>query len=515
MIPFELLFTSLWRWIAGPGVNIAILIVLTMLVPRAGRFANRVLEARVARQSDEQEGKGKLALAGVGVYIAQLIAYFVLLVLLLQQLGFSFAGAAIPATVVSAAIGFGAQSIIADFLAGFFIISEKQYGVGDWVAFEGNGVSVEGTVIQVTMRSTQIRTIDQSTVNIPNSTARICINRSHYWSRAVVVIPVPLLGSANAEETLHRTEQATRRALRRHDVRSEIIGDLEVHPAVGVNPPSTVGMPWTVDMRLMIQVKAGSQWLVERAIRMSILNEFWNEYGSATTVSGELIDDVRTPALPLVDPTPTQEFEPVTGETTIIESENTPANDSTQPGVPELFDEGDGEDPAARDASSDFSSEDEEDDAPLPMTKLQSILTAGGRMRASSAALIVLFFVLLLLRGMSASGTVDDEYFSGVLAPPSTFTSQSETPEPELTPTPTSEPESTPIPTTYPEEPATPTEYPSTEPTTAAPTSNYAPQNAPQPSPQPSPQVQPTEAVDVPPETEFPPQTDSETATAQ
>lgn len=293
-IPVDYILTRLWQWIAEQGITLAILLVIAVLIPRIGRFVQRLINDRIEESDDADESKAKLAMVGVLVYVVEMIAYFILIVFLLQTIGFSLAGAAIPATVVSAAIGFGAQSIIADFLAGFFILSEKQYGVGDWVRFEGNGVSVEGTVIQVTMRATRIRTLAHETVIIPNSTARVSINTSNYWSRAVVVIPVPLLGSESPQEAVERSEAATRRALDRPDVASELIGELDVHPAVGVNPPTVVGMPWTVDMRFMIQVKAGSQWLVERAIRTSILAEFWDEYGSATTVTGELLDQVHT-----------------------------------------------------------------------------------------------------------------------------------------------------------------------------------------------------------------------------
>lgn len=54
-----------------------------------------------------------------------------------------------------------------------------------------------------------------------------------------------------------------------------------------------------VDMRFMIQVTAGNQWMVERAIRSEILDEFWDEYGSATTTSGELRNQLTTAAIPI------------------------------------------------------------------------------------------------------------------------------------------------------------------------------------------------------------------------
>ncbi|STC70278.1 mechanosensitive ion channel family protein [Corynebacterium pilosum] len=453
-MPFEYLFASIWRWIADSGLNIAILVVIAFLVPRAGRLATRVLERRVQEEGDKDEGKSKLALAGVGVYVAELIAFFIIAVMILQEFGFSLAGAAIPATVVSAAVGFGAQSIIADFLAGFFILSEKQYGVGDWVAFTGNGVDVEGTVIQITMRSTQIRTIDQSTVNIPNSTARVAINRSNYWSRAVVVMPVPLLGSSSAKDALRRSEGATRRALARPEIASEVIGELDVHPAVNVDPPATVGMPWTVDMRFMTQVKAGSQWLVERAIRMSILDEFWDEYGSATTMDGTLIQEAKTSSIPatratiekLDDEAPTEMMPTASApdadpETEVIQATGT---DSDQPDVPPEFETDEGKDPAVKDAEQDVTAdegqEDEDDDTTdKKRSTFRDILTAGRRMRPSTAILLLVLLVLLILRGLTASGTYNDEHVSGVLAPPPLSSTESTPPPPteDVAPEPT------------------------------------------------------------------------------
>ncbi len=483
-MPFEYLLTSIWRWLADSGLNIAILIVIAFLVPRAGRLITRVLERRVEADSDKEEAKSKLALAGVGVYVAQLVAFFIITVLILQQFGFSLAGAAIPATVVSAAVGFGAQSIIADFLAGLFVLSEKQYGVGDWVAFTGNGVDVEGTVIQITMRSTQIRTIDQSTVNIPNSTARVAINRSNYWSRAVVVMPVPLLGSASAAEALQRSEAATRRALAREDIAPEVIGDLDVHPAVSVDPPATVGMPWTVDMRFMIQVKAGSQWLVERAIRMSILDEFWDEYGSATTVDGTLIHQATTSDTPvsrssLHDETPTEHLQ----ETPENKNEAQPATEATKATealsaaahVPTEFVTKDGHDPAAVDASSDRKGQEAQDNTPAKhRSTLHDVFTAGRRMRPSTAVLLLVLFVLLVLRGLTASGTYNDELVSGILAPPPVSPSPTSELDSEPTGVPTtSQPYPEPSPTTEPGEPTTAPDYGETP--TGESTRQYAP----------------------------------------
>ncbi|QGU07158.1 putative MscS family protein YkuT [Corynebacterium occultum] len=424
LLSLRYLSSVIWDWLTSTGLDLALLVILALLVPRVGRFAlwfiNRNIEKAAEDDPDAaDEGKTQRALAGVVVYIGQLIAYFVLLVFFLQMLGFSLAGAALPATVLSAAIGLGAQSIIADFLAGFFILTEKQFGVGDWVRFEGNGVVVEGTIIQVTMRATRIRTLKQETVIVPNSTAKVCINASNYWSRAVVVIPVPLLGSQDSAEVIARSEAATRRALERPEIARELLGELDVQPGVDIQPPGVVGMPWMIDMRFMIQVTAGNHWMVERAVRTEILDEFWDEYGSATTVSGELRDQLVTTPLvnpeenisrafrsdPLIDvafddpePEPTKQAR----QTEDDEDVDKPAELATPP--VKLADE-QGRDPA-RTPSETMQPHTDEEEAPGTielepvenLSRWRKISTIGGRVRASTTGLLVTLMVLVFFR---------------------------------------------------------------------------------------------------------------------
>ncbi|MCT1555134.1 mechanosensitive ion channel [Corynebacterium sanguinis] len=459
-MPYAYIAEEAWRWVANTGINLALLIILAMLVPRAGRFANRVAERRADAQADNDEAKSQLAIAGVGIYIAQAIAFFLILVFFLQEVGFSLAGAAIPATVVSAAIGFGAQNIIADFLAGFFILTEKQYGVGDFVTFEGNGIEVSGNVIQITMRATQIRTMEQSTISIPNSTARICINQSNYWASAVVVIPVPLLGSTSADEAVARSESAARRALNRADIRPKLLDDLTVHPAVDVNPPATVGMPWTLDMRFIVRVEPLAQWMVERAIRLSVLNEFWEEYGSATTIEGTRLDHVvdHTEQFNSVDRYPPTEYMPPVSPLSTQRSDH----DDLTPADPD-------EDPAT-----DVLADDE---------KAMPRMAFGGALRLSTALLIGAFIVLLIIRGLTIDPDGEGTGSGWLAPPPETPTSEAEepvetTPAQAPAPAPTQTPTQSPAPapsTAQPTAPRTPTPSPAETSTQGEPTQPPAP----------------------------------------
>ncbi len=392
------LLQQAWTWFAESGLKILLILVIALLVPRIGRYIHYLITRNLERNSEDPDHtKAQLAIAGAVIYVVQIVAYFVLLVLLLEAIGFSLAGAAIPATVVSAAVGFGAQSIIADFLAGFFILSERQFGVGDWVRFEGGGVTVEGTVIKVTMRATRIRTMAEETVIIPNSTAKVCINSSNAWSAAVVEMPIPLLSSKNVQEAIDRTHAAAQRALRRDDVAPALLDDLVVQPATDVTPPTTVGMPWMMEMRIMVQVNPGSQWLVERAIRVAILDEFWSEYGSATTTSGEM------------------------NSSTQIKTETPAPSDKS-----DTIEQPQRVDPAA-----------EEKSVELPHTqyndKLRNILSLHGRIRVSTSLLFLAIVLILVLQVLTVQTGPDSDVPDGWLSP-ARYSSTSRTAKPSPTP---------------------------------------------------------------------------------
>lgn len=398
----DFVLDQLWRWTIERGVDFALLFIAALLVPRAGRLAHRWSQHRSQRFSHYDESKSSLAVAGVAIYIAQLITYFVLFVFFLQQLGFSLVGATIPATAASAAVGLGAQSIIADFLAGFFILSEKQYGIGDWVKFEGNGIEVEGTIIQVTMRATRIRTLNEETIIIPNSTARVCINHSHYWSSAVVVMPVPLLEVQSPWEAVERFQHATQRALRVPEISEVLKGELEIHPAVGkgINPPAVVGMPWTVNIRAMILTEAGMQWMVERAIRLAVLDEFWNEYGSAPTINGDLQDEVTHRTRQNYTPDTSGAYKSIPW---VDLSLATPSPEENSQEITEL---------TAQEAELYHRFD--------PRTFVDKLFSLNGRLRPSTTGLSLLFIALLVIRVLGSSIEIDGEIVHGPLAPAAT-----------------------------------------------------------------------------------------------
>lgn len=284
MFDVKYLLFSLWEWIIQHGLPLSALLIAAILIPRVGRQVVRVLTNRL--ESGQEETKSKLALVGALVYMLEIVAYFVLVLFALTNLGVPAMGAAIPATVVSAAIGFGSQNIIGDFLTGFFIISERHYGVGDVVTFDDTTGQITGTVVKLTLRSTQIRTVAGELVTVPNSKASVTINYSQRWSRAVVDLDMPMVDEESMADLLTKVETAAARAVESAGVDASILGDIEVQPARSITPPAAAGQPWSVGMRVGVDTGPADQWLVERAIRANLVNTFWDRYQSRGDVLG-------------------------------------------------------------------------------------------------------------------------------------------------------------------------------------------------------------------------------------
>lgn len=284
MFDVKYLLFSLWEWIIQHGLPLSALLIAAILIPRVGRQVVRVLTNRL--ESGQEETKSKLALVGALVYMLEIVAYFVLVLFALTNLGVPAMGAAIPATVVSAAIGFGSQNIIGDFLTGFFIISERHYGVGDVVTFDDTTGQITGTVVKLTLRSTQIRTVAGELVTVPNSKASVTINYSQRWSRAVVDLDIPMVDEESMADLLTKVETAAARAVESAGVDASILGDIEVQPARSITPPAAAGQPWSVGMRVGVDTGPADQWLVERAIRANLVNTFWDRYQSRGDVLG-------------------------------------------------------------------------------------------------------------------------------------------------------------------------------------------------------------------------------------
>ncbi|MBK4156815.1 mechanosensitive ion channel [Corynebacterium macginleyi] len=394
-------FFELWGLIVDHGLPLIAFVIIGILLPRMGRLAIRIIEHNLDEQ--EEATKARLALTGALVYIVQAVAYFLLVAAALTNLGVPALGAAVPATIVSAAVGFGAQSVISDFLSGFFILTEKQFGVGDYVSFAGIP-GVEGDVVMLTLRTTKVRTPTGELVIIPNSSAGVVTNYSKEWSRAVVNINVPVHEGETLPEITRRVKEISEQAIQSPEISVDVAGELTVLPATQLVTPQVAGQPWQVGYRVMVTVNPARQWSVERAIRSALLSEFWDHYGSA-------IDFDELQELKKKKPTAAKHAAAQSTQDAFIAGEgarsNTPVDDPTadQELVPEEVELA--ETKLEKQAVTDDRGEDGPDETEESRRKIwrtiqtntqfQKIATIGGRVRASTTGLMAALLVVGLL----------------------------------------------------------------------------------------------------------------------
>jgi small conductance mechanosensitive channel len=212
-------FDAVGLWLRNDLLPALVIVLGGVLVLRCirwaeSRYQNR-LDAQIAAAIDRNDvaseslKHSRAVVQAVG-WAARVLVYTVVLFFVLEVLGVPLATLIAPATVAGVALGFGAQQVVGDLLAGFFLFAEHQFGHGDVIRFAqpGQTAGVKGTVEELTLRVTKLRTSEGELVIIPNSSLRQVTNLSKEWSRAVLDVPIA------AGEDLERATAVLRAAAR-------------------------------------------------------------------------------------------------------------------------------------------------------------------------------------------------------------------------------------------------------------------------------------------------------------
>ena len=283
-------FDEISLWARGNLLVIVLLVLGAVLLTRLaewlrGRFTAHI-DAR-ARESDElvrsEAAKHRHVIAQVLTWSTLAVIYVVTAVLIVQLLGVPLAGLVAPAALLSAALGFGLQRFVQDIGAGFFITGERQYGFGDVVRISATGVTqpVTGTVEDVTLRVTRLRSVSGEVITTPNGQIVQVTNLSKDWARAVIDVPVP-----SAVE-VSRVNEILRQ------VGEEIYADENMRRML-LDPPSVMGVETievdTFSVRMVARTLPGKQFEVARELRARVTSAFLRE---GISVSAE-IDAART-----------------------------------------------------------------------------------------------------------------------------------------------------------------------------------------------------------------------------
>jgi len=275
--------TDLADWARSSALQIVLLVTGAVLLARAASFLGIRVIGRIDatdRRSDalvrSEESKHRHALAQVVTWVAIVTVYLVAGLLVVEKLGVPLTGLVAPAAVAGVALGFGGQRLVQDLLAGFFIFAERQYGFGDVIsiAVPGGIELVQGTVEEVTLRITRLRTMNGSVVITPNGQIVQITNLSRDWARAVVDVPVPVGADiAHVNDLLRR-------------VGDQAYHDPGLHDLM-LDAPSVMGVealePDQLAVRMVARTLPGQQFEIGRALRERVAEAFLREGLSVRT----------------------------------------------------------------------------------------------------------------------------------------------------------------------------------------------------------------------------------------
>jgi small conductance mechanosensitive channel len=204
------------------------------------------------RREQRSRALGSILRSGVSAIVFGIAALTILGIL-----GFNLAPLLASTAVLGVALGFGAQNLVRDYLAGLLMLVEDHYGVGDTI----NAKVATGTVEAMTLLTTRLRDVNGVVWHIRNGTIDSVGNESQGWSRAIIDYPVPY-GEDLARIRL-LMEQAAESLYRERGWRKLMLEKPEVWGAQELSSKE-------VTMRLVAKTSPMRQWEVARELRARV-----------------------------------------------------------------------------------------------------------------------------------------------------------------------------------------------------------------------------------------------------
>ncbi|MEJ6722003.1 mechanosensitive ion channel family protein [Ilumatobacter sp.] len=279
--------TQIADWLIGRPLSVLATVVVAWIATRiAQRYVRRLVKRIVAPDRDatvrrlakigidnpasligtepvpRRDARATSISDVVGSTITAVI-WVVAFILVLGEFGFDLGPFIAGAGIAGVALGFGAQSLVKDCIAGLFMLVEDQYGIGDIVDL-GEAI---GEVEQVTLRTTVLRSLDGTVWHVPNGEVQRVGNKSQLWSIALVDIDVAYDSDIAAAKNLMlstATEVCTSKQWS-----PDVLGEPIV---LGVESLGADG----ITLRMIVKTSPGSQWAIQRELREALKASYDN-----------------------------------------------------------------------------------------------------------------------------------------------------------------------------------------------------------------------------------------------
>ena len=301
-------------WLIGGPLHVLLILVLAYVINRLihraiRRFTETLAGAEssngrwhalreraplIPSESSPRAASRARTLGSVLGSISTAVVYTIAGATILGELGINLGPLIASAGIAGVAFGFGAQSLVKDFLTGMFMLVEDQYGVGDVVDVG----EATGTVEAVGLRTTRLRSVDGTVWHVPNGQINRVGNKSQEWSRALLDVTVAYTTDVRQAETT--IKQVADRLWDEDEWRTKLLEEPEVW---GVERLGANG----VDIRVVIKTQPSVQFAVSRELRTRI-KEAFDEQGIQMTSPQMVMQqgaEVAVPPAPAAGPTAT------------------------------------------------------------------------------------------------------------------------------------------------------------------------------------------------------------------
>lgn len=240
---------------------VLVVVISFVLIPLLRLITREVTALQTRRMPSGLRAQQLTTLASVITSVGVFIIAFVAVLETLELLGLNLGPLLASAGVAGLAIGFGAQTLVHDFINGFFILLENQYDIGDSVRVAG----VQGTVEEMTLRHTVLRDDDGTVHVVPNSQVTIVSNKTRDWSQLTLRVVVAY--SENSDRIIKLLQQIGDEVRHNPAFADDIVADIQV-PGI-----DRVGNG-EADYLMLVKTRPNRQDAVGRELRRRIKESF-------------------------------------------------------------------------------------------------------------------------------------------------------------------------------------------------------------------------------------------------
>jgi moderate conductance mechanosensitive channel len=202
-----------WVSLMMPRAGAVLLTVLAAwftlwLLSTGRRRVERTMKAKADRRdvSVEEANHRIETVLRVGYDVAKILVYAFATISALGQMGVSVQPLVAGAGLVGAAVALGSQTVVKDFVSGFFILLENHFAIGDTVVL---GTGLTGVVEKMTLRVTVLRDLDGAVHIVPNGIIGAVTNKTYRWGKSSVTFTLPAeTGIAEVRRVLEKAAAA-------------------------------------------------------------------------------------------------------------------------------------------------------------------------------------------------------------------------------------------------------------------------------------------------------------------